>query len=55
MLHEMNIHTSIDLQALMDIATQVEAIVGHDLPGQVMKAGPRLDLHSMASVATAQG
>ena len=55
MLHEMNIHTSIDLQALMNIATQVEAIVGHDLPGQVMKAGPRLDLHSMASVATAQG
>ena len=55
MLHEMNIDTGIDLQALMAIANQVESIVGHDLPGQVMKAGPRLDLHSMASVATAQG
>ena len=55
MLHEMNIDTNIDLQALMEIAIQVEAIVGHDLPGQVMKAGPRLDLHSMTSVATAQG
>ena len=55
MLHEMNIDTGIDLQALMTIATHVEAIVGHDLPGQVMKAGPRLDLHSMTSVSTAQG
>ena len=55
MLHEMNIDTGIDLQALMGIANQVESIVGHDLPGQVMKAGPRLDLHSMTSVATAQG
>ena len=55
MLHEMNIDTGIDLQALMAIATQVETIVGHNLPGQVMKAGPRLALHSMTSVATAQG
>ena len=55
MLHEMNIDTGVDLQALMAIATKVEAIVGHDLPGQVMKAGPRLDLHSTSSVATAQG
>ena len=55
MLHEMNIDTGINLQALMAIATQVETIVGHNLPGQVMKAGPRLDLHSMTSVATAQG
>ena len=55
MLHEMDIDTGIDLQALMGIANQVESIVGHDLPGQVMKAGPRLDLHSMTSVATAQG
>ena len=55
LLHEMNIDTGIDLQALMTIATQVETVVGHNLPGQVMKAGPRLDLHSMTSVATAQG
>ena len=55
MLHEMNIDTGIDLQALMAIATQVETVVGHNLPGQVMKAGSRLDLHSMTSVATAQG
>ena len=55
LLHEMNIDTGIDLQALMAIATQVETVVGHNLPGQVMKAGPRLDLHSMTSVATAQG
>ncbi|SVA46881.1 uncharacterized protein METZ01_LOCUS99735 [marine metagenome] len=39
----------------MRIATEVEALVGRDLPGQIMKTGPRLDLHSMGEVATAQG
>jgi hydroxymethylglutaryl-CoA lyase len=55
LLHEMGIETGIDLRSLMRIATQVEALVGRDLPGQIMKTGPRLDLHSMGEVATAQG
>ena len=55
LLHEMGIETGIDLRCLMRIATEVEALVGRDLPGQIMKTGPRLDLHSMGEVATAQG
>ncbi|HCF73988.1 MAG TPA: hydroxymethylglutaryl-CoA lyase, partial [Gammaproteobacteria bacterium] len=55
LLHEMGIETGIDLRRLMRIATEVEALVGRDLPGQIMKTGPRLDLHSMGEVATAQG
>jgi len=55
MLHEMEISTGIELRDLMRIASDVETLVGHDLPGQIMKSGPRLDLHSMGEVATAQG
>ena len=29
--------------------------MGHELPGQIMKAGLRLDLHSMDSVRVAEG
>jgi len=55
MLHEMGIETGIDLRRMMDIASDVERVVGRALPGQVMKAGPRLDLHEMDDVATAEG
>ncbi|MDH3755705.1 MAG: hydroxymethylglutaryl-CoA lyase, partial [Acidimicrobiia bacterium] len=33
--------TGIDLEALIDVAKLAEEIVGRELPGQVMKAGPR--------------
>ena len=33
----------------------LEPVLGHPLPGQVMKAGLRLDLHPMESVRTAVG
>jgi hydroxymethylglutaryl-CoA lyase len=55
LLHEMGIETGIDLRKLMAIACDLEEVVGHDLPGQVMKAGQRLDLHAMDDVATAKG
>lgn len=55
LLHEMGIETGIDLRKLMAIACDVEKVVGHDLPGQVMKAGQRLDLHDMDAVRTAEG
>ena len=54
-MHEMGIETGIDLGKLMKIASVVEEALGHPLPGQVMKAGPRLDLHSMGDVQTAVG
>jgi len=55
LLHEMGIETGIDLRKLMAVACDVETVVGHPLPGQVMKAGQRLDLHDMDAVRTAEG
>ncbi|MDX1431073.1 MAG: hydroxymethylglutaryl-CoA lyase [Gammaproteobacteria bacterium] len=55
LLHEMGIDTGIDLRKLVALACDVEVAVGHPLPGQVMKAGMRLDLHSMDSVRAAEG
>lgn len=55
LLHEMGIETGIDLRRLAAIARDVEQVVGHALPGQVMKAGLRLDLHDMDAVRTAAG
>jgi len=49
LLHELGIHTGIDLPALINVARRVEQIIGRSLPGQVMKAGLRLDLHSRLS------
>jgi len=37
--------TGIDLVALLNIARQLPQIVGHEVPGQVAKAGRILDLH----------
>jgi hydroxymethylglutaryl-CoA lyase len=37
--------TGVDLAALLDCAGALRELVGHDLPGQVVKAGRRLDLH----------
>jgi hydroxymethylglutaryl-CoA lyase len=42
LLEESGFDTGIDLDALIRVAQRVEVIVGRTLPGQVMKAGPRL-------------
>lgn len=55
LLDEIGIETGIDVRRLIDLACDVEQVVRHDLPGQVMKAGLRLDLHPMDSVRTAEG
>jgi hydroxymethylglutaryl-CoA lyase len=44
LLHETGIETGIDLNALINVAKKVEEVIGRPLPGQVMKAGLRLDL-----------
>jgi len=44
-LEEMGIDTGVDLVALIACAHLAERIVGHDLPGQIMKAGRVCDLH----------
>ena len=42
LLQELDIATGIDLESLIAIARRVEAFFARSLPGQVMKAGPRL-------------
>ena len=46
MLHEMGYATGIDLDRLIEVARLAQEILGRELPGQVMKAGPRWQLHA---------
>jgi hydroxymethylglutaryl-CoA lyase len=39
MLHEMGIATGVDLPGLLDCARMLEDLLGHELPGQTLKAG----------------
>ncbi len=55
MLDEMGIESGVDLAAMIEIAKRAEKAVEHGLPGQVMKAGPRLRTYGMDSVRTAAG
>ncbi|MBA3519909.1 MAG: hydroxymethylglutaryl-CoA lyase [Rhizobiales bacterium] len=55
LLHESGYETGIDLEALIAVSRRVERVIGRTLPGQVMKAGPRLTRHSAEAVATAVG
>lgn len=45
MLQDMDFDTGIELDKLLAAAVKVPAIVGHDVPGQVMKAGKTMHLH----------
>jgi hydroxymethylglutaryl-CoA lyase len=45
MLQDMGLDTGIDLDKLLAAAVKIPAIVGHDVPGQVMKAGKTMHLH----------
>src|SRR4030095_14392294 len=44
MLEDMGHDTRVDLAKLLAVARRVPAVVGHDTPGQVMKAGPTLEV-----------
>jgi hydroxymethylglutaryl-CoA lyase len=41
MLHDMGVETGIDLDALLDCARLAQEIVGRELPGALLHAGPR--------------
>ena len=45
MLQSMGYDTGVDLDRLLAAARRLEQIVGHELPGQVVKAGKSTDLH----------
>ncbi len=45
MLEDMGYDTRVDLAKLLAVARRMPAVVGHEVPGQVMKAGQTLELH----------
>jgi hydroxymethylglutaryl-CoA lyase len=45
MLEDMGCDTRVDLAKLLAVSRRIPAIVAHDVPGQVMKAGQTLELH----------
>jgi hydroxymethylglutaryl-CoA lyase len=46
MLHDMGVQTDIDLDKLIECARLAQSFLGHELPGQVLKAGSRTRLTS---------
>ncbi|SHH96479.1 hydroxymethylglutaryl-CoA lyase [Pollutimonas bauzanensis] len=51
MCHEMGIETGVDLEALMESALMAQEIVGHELPGTVMKGGSLAKLRQKIAAA----
>ncbi len=47
MLEDMGYDTRVDLAKLLAVARRIPQVVGHDTPGQVMKAGQTLELHEI--------
>lgn len=45
MCEEMGIHTGINLPHLLEMSRRLPALLGHEMPGQVAKAGRNCDLH----------
>jgi hydroxymethylglutaryl-CoA lyase len=45
MLECMGYDTGVDLDRLLDTSRRLREIVGHELPGQVVKAGKSSKLH----------
>ena len=52
MLDAMGYDTGVDLTKLLAVASQMPHIVGHDVPGQVAKAGRITDLHPAPDFVT---
>lgn len=48
MLHACDIDTGVDLDLLLAIAKDLPSLVGHDVPGQLIRAGRITDLHARA-------
>jgi hydroxymethylglutaryl-CoA lyase len=47
MLEDMGHDTRVDLAKLLAVSRRIPGVVGHDTPGQVMKAGQTLELHEI--------
>ncbi len=46
-LEQMGIKTGVNLEELLAVARMAQEMLGHELPGQVMKAGPAYCLHAL--------
>ncbi|RZL92975.1 MAG: hydroxymethylglutaryl-CoA lyase [Variovorax sp.] len=46
-LQLMGYDTGVDLGRLIDASKRLPALIGHDIPSQIVKAGRRLDLHQV--------
>jgi hydroxymethylglutaryl-CoA lyase len=55
LLEESGYDTGVDLDALIGVAKRVEQVIGRTLPGQVMKAGPRLRRYDPSAARAATG
>lgn len=55
MLWSMGYDTGVDLDKLIAASMRLPGIVGHDVPGQVRKAGKYTQLHSLAGAKRAAG
>ncbi|OYV53046.1 MAG: hydroxymethylglutaryl-CoA lyase, partial [Rhodospirillales bacterium 20-60-12] len=47
MLEEMGIPTNVDLAALIEVSRTLPKLLGHDIPGQLVKAGRNSDRHML--------
>jgi hydroxymethylglutaryl-CoA lyase len=45
MLDDMGFDSGVDIDRLLAVAVKIPAVVGHEVPGQVMKAGKTMHLH----------
>lgn len=55
LLQESGYATGVDLEKLIDAALLTQEVIGRPLPGQVIKAGPRLKRHDPKLTVTAAG
>ena len=46
-LELMGYDTGVDLAAVLAVSQRIPALIGHDIPSQLVKAGQRLDLHPL--------
>lgn len=51
----MEVETGIDFPALLELSSKLSAPVGHELLGQVVKAGRICDLHPLPSEVMERG
>lgn len=55
MFSAMHCETGVDLEQLLELARRLPALVGHDVPGQVMKAGPASRRYPLPGAALRSG